>query len=93
MLTFHLYPPTVKGHSQFAALWGVQEFTDCTIKCEGKSWACHKLILGTQSEWFKKALTGQFSEAKTGIVTITDMQPWMVEEVLKFLYNGSESKD
>ncbi|KAK0736633.1 BTB/POZ protein [Apiosordaria backusii] len=63
-------------------------FSDVVVKCGSKEWKLHKAILCTRSVWFEKALTGQFQEASTGVVTIQDFEPEAVEWVIRYIYTG-----
>ncbi|CAP65152.1 uncharacterized protein PODANS_5_7230 [Podospora anserina S mat+] len=63
-------------------------FSDVVVKCGDKEWKLHKAILCTRSVWFEKALTGQFEEATSGVITIQDFQPEAVEWVIRYIYTG-----
>ncbi|EMR63842.1 putative btb poz domain protein [Eutypa lata UCREL1] len=67
------------------------KFSDATVKCDGKTWAVHKSILCSRSEWFEKALNGHFMEAATSIVTIEEITAEKVEWLLTFIYGGDIS--
>ncbi|KAM0820097.1 hypothetical protein AB5N19_05916 [Seiridium cardinale] len=60
--------------SSFLALLESGNFSDAVVKCEDRSW---------------KALNGEFEEAKTGILTITETPPEKIEWLLKYLYRGA----
>ncbi|KAJ4387814.1 hypothetical protein N0V93_008417 [Gnomoniopsis smithogilvyi] len=62
---------------------------DVEIQCGEQSYKAHKLILCGQSKWFRSALMGDFQEAKTGVINITDFEAVEVLVLLKFLYTGS----
>lgn len=77
--------------NRFPTILGREEFSDCVVKCGNKEWKCHKVILCLRSRWFNKALTGKFTEAMTGVVEVTEMDPDVLQEVLAFLYDGCKT--
>ncbi|KAK3690246.1 BTB/POZ protein [Podospora appendiculata] len=63
-------------------------FSDVMVTCGSKTWNLHKNILCTRSVWFKKALTGNFEESKTGRVTIENFEPEAIEWLVRYIYTG-----
>ena len=69
------------------------EYSDITIKFSDREIPCHKIVICTQSEYFKK-LCGkgsQFAESKQKVVELKDDDPDAVEAVIRQLYFGSYS--
>ena len=62
------------------------EFSDITIKCQGKEFYCSKAVLGARSEVFKTMFLTDMKESRTGIIEIEDVSPEALKEVLIFLY-------
>ncbi|KAG6358354.1 hypothetical protein INS49_014238 [Diaporthe citri] len=62
--------------------------SDCTVICGNSNWATHKTILCSRNNWFRVALAGGFKEALTGVVTIEDTRPDVVQIVLDIIYTG-----
>ncbi|KAI3392434.1 hypothetical protein diail_5713 [Diaporthe ilicicola] len=62
--------------------------SDAQVRCGKRTWKVHKVILYVRSEWFKKALTGPFKEAETGVVTITGFTEEEVDCLLHYIYTG-----
>ena len=76
-------------------LYNDAEFKDVSIKCEGKTLRCHKLVLQCQSGYFKGLLQHQESfQGKPGEISVTDTSAETMEKVLFYMYNDSidESK-
>ncbi|KAL2144202.1 hypothetical protein VTI28DRAFT_9493 [Corynascus sepedonium] len=64
-------------------------FSDVKVKCGDTTWQLHKNILCTRSQWFEKALTGSFEEAKTGVVEVENFAPKQIDWVLQYIYTGA----
>ncbi|KAM0432994.1 hypothetical protein ACHAPT_004699 [Fusarium lateritium] len=64
-----------------------------TIRCRGREFNTHRAIVCTQSPFFRAALSGGFKEGTSGIVSLLDDDPDIVQCFLEFLYTGSYSTD
>ncbi|SMR59308.1 unnamed protein product [Zymoseptoria tritici ST99CH_1A5] len=78
------------------ALWGCDDYADVTIKCIDRDIKCHKIILSTNSEYFRKSL--QFGlklkvPENNNIIELTDDDPDAVETVLKYIYTCAYDHD
>ncbi|KJX93169.1 hypothetical protein TI39_contig4376g00004 [Zymoseptoria brevis] len=92
-LSTYPFPQSTTSGAQLrapnAALWGSHDFADVTIKCIDRDIKCHKIILSTNSEYFRKSL--QFGRKlkvpeNNNIIELTDDDPDAVETVLKYVY-------
>jgi len=72
-------------------LYSTKEFADITIKCEGKSYGCHKYILASRSPVFKAMFESDMKEKRTGSVEIKNMRPEVLERLLGYIYTGYAS--
>jgi len=72
-------------------LYNTKEFADITIKCEGKSYRCHKNILASRSPVFKAMFKSDMKEMRTGSVEIKNMRPEVLERLLGYIYTGYAS--
>ncbi|KAK8436883.1 hypothetical protein IWX49DRAFT_597016 [Phyllosticta citricarpa] len=78
-----------KGLSMYAtAGFVIQQQTDLTICCNGRNLYVHKVILRAQSEFFDKACKpdSPFVESRTGIITLNDEDPILVNFMLSYCY-------
>ncbi|GIZ36720.1 hypothetical protein CKM354_000018700 [Cercospora kikuchii] len=68
-----------------------KEYSDITIKFSGREIPCHKMIICTQSDYFKKLCgTGsRFAEKNQKVVELKEDDPDAVEAVLRYLYFGN----
>ena len=65
-----------------------KKFTDFKIKCEGKTYECHRNVLGCQSKVFEAMfLNMDMKEAKVGEVEIKDVTAETMDMFLYYLYN------
>jgi speckle-type POZ protein len=73
--------------TDLCSLWQEQYLHDLIIKCEGKTFPCHKVILASRSEVFKAMLTQEDSlERIKNEVEIKDSSPEALGSFLEFLY-------
>jgi hypothetical protein len=63
-------------------------FTDFTLKCQNKSYPCHKVVLAGHSDAMAAMLSCDMIEERSQEMTIRDMTPAGVEALLKFFYYG-----
>lgn len=72
------------------ALYNEPEYSDVTIQFSGRTVHCHKLVLCTKSDYFKK-LCGpgsHFAEGNTKVIELKEDDPDAVEYLLRYLYSG-----
>ena len=65
------------------------ELTDVLIKCQNKSFKAHKVILSASSPVFRAMFQADMKESSSQEVVIKDIEPDIVEEMLKFIYTCS----
>ncbi|KXH27591.1 hypothetical protein CSAL01_00758 [Colletotrichum salicis] len=63
-------------------------FSDCQVKCDGKTWNLHKSILCGRSKYFMRCLVGDWPEAKAGIVEITCFTAQQMDWIISWIYTG-----
>ena len=70
-----------------------QEFSDVDIECDGKVFHCHQLILSARSDVFRAMFLNDMTEKRTRKVTIDDVDPVVLREMLTFIYTGFTNQD
>ncbi|KAK5174913.1 uncharacterized protein LTR77_000049 [Saxophila tyrrhenica] len=77
--------PTIDARNFFDQ----HEIADTIIKCGTREFKCHRFVLFTASDYFKKLLspTGRFKEAREGVVVLKGHGPQAVEAVLRYIYS------
>ena len=66
-------------------------FSDVVVQCGDLSFDCHKVILASQSPFFKAMLTSNMKEKINNEIQIHDIEPEVMTEFLEFTYNGKSS--
>jgi len=82
--------PLDKNHQKMAEiLQGNKELSDIKIICDGKTFDCHKQVLGCRSEVFAAMFSDQSDmvESKSGEVEINDVDHEAVESMIQFMYH------
>ncbi|KAG7039662.1 putative btb poz domain-containing protein, partial [Colletotrichum scovillei] len=69
------------------------EFSDCQVKCDGKTWNCHKSILCMRSDYFRSSLGKDWPGGKTGVVEITDFTAEQMDWIISYIYTGEFNFD
>ncbi|XP_024877074.1 speckle-type POZ protein-like [Temnothorax curvispinosus] len=64
------------------------EFSDITVRVDGREIQAHKAILDVQSDYFSRMLKSEMSETQNNYVTIEDIDYETVREMLRFIYTG-----
>ncbi|EME79247.1 uncharacterized protein MYCFIDRAFT_204749 [Pseudocercospora fijiensis CIRAD86] len=80
---------------QTATLYNQPDYSDVTIRFSGREVFCHKIILCTTSEYFKK-LCGpgsHFAESQQKTIELKGDHPDAVEAILKYLYTKQDNND
>ncbi|KAF3922550.1 hypothetical protein ABW21_db0205608 [Orbilia brochopaga] len=65
------------------------KYSDLKITCGSKEWLVHKAIICTQSEYFAAICDSNFKEGLTSEIDLSSNPPGDIEQMLKFLYNGT----
>ncbi|KAJ0114447.1 hypothetical protein J7T55_010837 [Diaporthe amygdali] len=64
-------------------------FSDVELVCGDRSWSLHRSVICKRCKWFEKALTGDFEEAASRKITITEFSPELTNVVVRYLYSGA----
>lgn len=72
----------------FGYLFESQKFSDVILCVIGKEFFAHKAILAARSPVFAAMFEHEMEEKKQNRVEITDMDPEVLKEMLKFIYTG-----
>ncbi|XP_078606382.1 kelch repeat and BTB domain-containing protein 8-like isoform X1 [Branchiostoma floridae x Branchiostoma japonicum] len=63
------------------------EFVDVVVKVEGKEFRCHRAVLASMP-FFRTMLSSNFTESRSGVVQLHDVNPDSFSKILDFLYHG-----
>lgn len=62
---------------------------DLNIKIGSKTLSVHKLILASNSEYFNTMFTGSFKESSLKEITINEMEPNSLEQLIDYMYTSN----
>ncbi|KAF1812689.1 hypothetical protein P152DRAFT_397143 [Eremomyces bilateralis CBS 781.70] len=66
---------------------GSDKYSDLKLKCGGKVFNVHKVIVCTQSEVLAAAVDGTFKESTTNEVEVTEFDAQTLYKMIDFMYN------
>ena len=78
---------------QLGKLFNDRELSDVEVECGGEVFNCHQLILSTRSDVFRAMFQSDMKENRTKTVSIKDVNPEVLKEMLQFIYNGATSQN
>ncbi|KAM0080729.1 hypothetical protein ACKRZS_007106 [Fusarium odoratissimum] len=79
-------PPYEEFGASLKNYFNNTNLSDATIRCEGRYFSVHSLILFCHSEYFRKQLDGPWKESSERVIDILDFDPPIVEAMTLFLY-------
>jgi len=71
------------------ALVNQRLFSDVTMKVKDQEFLVHRVILATQSEVFRAMFNHDWVEKNTNCITINDVEPDVMLDLVTFLYTGA----
>ena len=80
--------PDCRLSEDLSTLFETQKFSDVTLCVGGKEFSVHKAILAARSPVFAAMFEHEMEEKKQNRVDITDMDPEVLREMLRFIYTG-----
>lgn len=83
--------PTCRLPDDLEDIFKSQEFSDVTIYANGREFKAHKAILAARSPMFRGMFSHDMKETKYNRVEVTDVDPDVLEEMLRFIYTGKSS--
>ncbi|KAI4594248.1 hypothetical protein KJ359_008523 [Pestalotiopsis sp. 9143b] len=66
-----------------------KELSDFKLTYNGREVSVHRMILALHSEFFRRAFSSDFKEAKEGVMDFPDDDPEILEKVLSIMYRGN----
>ncbi|KAK6220648.1 hypothetical protein LQW54_002093 [Pestalotiopsis sp. IQ-011] len=64
------------------------ELSDFRFTCNGRQFSVHRMILALHSDFFRRAFSSGFKEAKDGVMNFPHDDPDILEKVLSIMYRG-----
>jgi hypothetical protein len=64
-------------------------FTDVTVVADGKEFKAHKVVLASQSQFFKTRFASRWSGSAGDKIEMTDVSASIMEEILSYVYTGT----
>ncbi|XP_078685694.1 kelch repeat and BTB domain-containing protein 2-like [Branchiostoma floridae x Branchiostoma belcheri] len=64
------------------------ELTDVVLEVEGRSFPCHRAVLASCSQYFRRMFTSGYAESKQDRITIQDVSGVAMATILDYAYTG-----
>ena len=81
--------PSDNIRNELHILYKEATFTDVTIKCGGREFKAHKVILVSQSPVFRKMFEVDMKEKQNSIIEISDISPIVMSDLLDYVNTGN----
>ena len=88
-------PLSLSSKSDFNLVKSMEEarqndlFTDVTLVADGKEFKAHKVVLASQSQFFKTRFASRWSGSAGDKVEMTDISASIMEAILSYMYTGT----
>ena len=82
-------PPTEQLSTDFDFAVNDKEFSDVKIVCGDKVFDCHRIFLSSRSSVFRAMFQHGMTEAQTRRIEIKELEPEVVQAMLKYIYTGN----
>jgi len=80
--------PQTALSQDFSALLGCEELSDVVVAAAGEEFKAHKCVLAARSPVFSAMFTHKMKEKKRNRVDITDLEAFIVKDMLAYIYTG-----
>ena len=84
--------PTMCLADDLEKLTSNEDFSDVEIHCKDIRLKAHKAILASRSSVFQAMFTNPCKESQTGSVTINNMEPEVLQDLINFIYSCKVKK-
>lgn len=85
--------PNCRLPEDLEELFRSQEFSDVILCAQGREFRAHKAILAARSPMFRGMFSHDMKETKYNRVDVPDVEPDVLEEMLRFIYTGRSILD
>jgi len=63
-----------------------RELSDVELRCQERSFPCHKIVLASQSPVLEAMFLRDFKEKRSNVITLSGVDPCILEALLSFMY-------